>query len=75
MVTVLLAGLLGVLGTILGSILTTWTANQTAARSYNYSLMEARRQEYRSAVIRFTSALLAWRVAEMDRWFARHSRR
>jgi hypothetical protein len=72
MTTVLVAGLLGLSGTALGAVLTTWTARQTAARSDRRAWMEVRRQEYRSAVIRFATALLSYRVAEIKRWHARH---
>lgn len=72
MVTVLIAGLLGLLGTLLGAGLTTWTARQTAERSERHALQEARRQEFRAAVTRFATTLLSYRVAEIDRWHARH---
>jgi len=72
MATALAAGLLGVFGTVVGGVLTTWTARLTADRSARRAHEELRRQEYRSAVIRFASALGAYRVAEMDRWHARH---
>ena len=72
MATVLIAGLFGLVGTVLGTVLTTWTGRQAAERSHREALVETQRKEYRSAVIRFSSALLACRVAEMDRWHARN---
>ena len=72
MTTVLVAGLLGLFGTIVGGALATWTARQTADRSHRRAREELQRQEYRSAVIRFATALGAYRVAEMDRWHARN---
>jgi len=70
--TALIAGLLGILGTFVGALLTTWTTRQTADPSERRIREEARRQEYRSAVIRFATALMAYRLAETDRWFALH---
>ncbi len=72
MTTALTAGLLGLLGTVIGAVVTTWTARETAVRSDRRAWLEARRQEYRSAVTQFASALLSYRVAERDRWYARH---
>jgi hypothetical protein len=74
MATVLIGGLLGLIGTLLGAGLTTWTARQTAARSERSALREVRRQEFRAAVTRFATTLLTYRLAEMDRWHARHTR-
>jgi hypothetical protein len=68
----LTAGLLGLSGTVIGAVLTTWTARQTAARSDHRTWVEVRRQEYRSAVTHFAGALLSYREAERDRWRARH---
>lgn len=70
--TVLVAGLLGLFGTIVGAAVTTWTTRVTAHRAERQARDEARRQEFRSAVIRFAVALLAYRLAEMDRWFSLH---
>jgi gas vesicle protein len=61
-----LLGLLGLLGTVIGGVLTTWTARQTADRSERRAREELRRQEYRSSVIQFATALLAYRRAEID---------
>jgi hypothetical protein len=72
MATVLIGGLLGLLGTLLGAGLTTRTARQTAERSERHTRRETRRKEFRAAVIRFATTLLTYRVAEMDRWHARH---
>ena len=72
MAIALLAGLLGLVGTVVGSGLTTWTTRQTADRSHQRAREELQRQEYRSAVIRFATALGVYRTAEMDRWHARH---
>jgi hypothetical protein len=72
MPTALIAGLLGILGTFVGAMLTTWTARQTTDRSERRIREEARRQEYRSAVIRFATELMTYRLAEMDLWFALH---
>lgn len=72
MTAALTAGLLGLFGTVIGAMLTTWTVRQTAARSDRRAWVEARRQEYRSAVTQFARALLSYRVAELDRWVARH---
>jgi hypothetical protein len=71
MSTALVAGLLGLFGTVLGAGLTTWTMRQTAARSDERAWLENRRQEFRSAVTQFASALLVYRLAEGDRWAAR----
>jgi hypothetical protein len=72
MSTALAAGLLGLVGTIVGATLTTWTAHHTADRSAQHAREELRRQEERSAVIQFASALGIYRTAEIDRWHARH---
>ena len=72
MSTALVAGLLGLAGTLVGGALTTWTTRQTTDRSHQRAQEELQRQEYRSAVIRFATALGAYRTAEMDRWHARH---
>jgi hypothetical protein len=71
MSTALVAGLLGLVGTLLGAGLTTWTVRQTAARSDQRVWLETRREEFRSAVTQFASALLVYRLAEADRWGAR----
>jgi hypothetical protein len=70
--TALVAGLLGLFGTFLGAALTTYTTRETSNRSERRAREEARRQEFRSAVIRFATNLLAYRLAEMDYWFAIH---
>ena len=74
MSTALVAGLLGLFGTALGAGLTTWTTRQTAARSEQRAWLETRRQEFRSAVTQFASALLAYRLAMADHWVARRQR-
>jgi hypothetical protein len=66
------AGLFGLIGTAVGGVLTMWSARQVADRSDRRTWEERRRQEYRSAVRSFASALLSYRVAEMDYWHARH---
>jgi hypothetical protein len=53
-------------------VLTTWTARHTADRSAQHAREELRRQEYRSAVVQFATALRVYRAAEMDRWHAQH---
>lgn len=73
MTTALIAGLLGLVGTVVGGTLTTLTARQTADRSHQRAREELQWQEYRSAAIRFATALGTYRTAEMDRWHARHS--
>jgi hypothetical protein len=70
--TGLLAGLLGLFGAIVGAVLTMWTARQTADRSARLARGEVRRQECRSAVAQFATALGVYRTAEIDRWHARH---
>lgn len=72
MSTALVAGLLGLVGTALGAGLTTWTTRQTADRSEQRAWLETRRQEFRSAVTQFASALLAYRLAVADHWLAQH---
>lgn len=72
MTTALIAGLLGLVGTVVGAALSTWTARQTADRSNRHAREEQQRQEYRSAVVRFATAINANRTAEMDRWHAGH---
>jgi hypothetical protein len=72
MSTALIVGLFGLIGAVVGTALTTWTTRQTAARSAHQSWQETRRQEFRSAVTQFASALLAYRLAEADHWSARH---
>jgi hypothetical protein len=52
-----------------------WSARQVADRSDRRTWEERRRQEYRSAVRGFASALLSYRVAEMDYWHARRGGR
>jgi hypothetical protein len=69
----LTGGLLGLFGTVIGSVLTTWTAHQTAARSDHKAWVEVRRQEYRSAVTQLAGTLLSYREGERDRWLARHN--
>jgi hypothetical protein len=73
--TVLVAGLIGLVGTLIGGILTTWTTRVTTDRSHERAREELQRQEYRSAVIRFATAVGAYRTSEMDRWHARHGGR
>lgn len=72
MSTTLVAGLFGLVGTLIGGVLTIWTARVTADRSQQRAREEQQRQEYRSAVIEFATALGAYRQAELDRWYARH---
>lgn len=72
MATALVARLLGLFGTFLGAALTTYTTRETSNRSERRAREEARHQEFRSAVIRFATNLLAYRLAEMDYWFAIH---
>ena len=70
MATALVAGLLGLFGTIVGAVLTTSATRQANDRSDRRAREERLRQEYRSAVTRFAAALGAYRVAEMDLWHA-----
>jgi len=70
--TALITGLIGLFGAVLGTALTTWTTRQTAARSDRRAWLETQRQEFLSAVTRFASALLAYRLAEADFWRAHH---
>jgi hypothetical protein len=70
--TALVAGLLGVFGTVVGGVLTTWTGRQAADRSARLAREELHRQECRSAVAQFATVLGVYRTAEMDRWHAKH---
>jgi hypothetical protein len=70
--TGLIAGLLGIFGTVVGGVLATWNARHTADRTAWRAREELRRQEFRSAIVQFAAALLVYRTAEMDRWHARH---
>jgi len=71
MAVAIIAGLFGLFGTIIGATLATWTARQTADRSERRAWVEARRQEYRSVVIRFASAVLDYRRAAAHYYNAR----
>lgn len=72
MSSALVGGLIGLLGIVLGTAMTTWTTRQTTARSDRQAWLETRRQEFRSAVTQFASALLAYRLAEGDYWTTHH---
>lgn len=68
--TVLVAGLFSLGGTALGAVLAILTARQAASRSERSARSEVLRQEYRSALVKFSAATLAYREAEIDRWHA-----
>jgi hypothetical protein len=68
--TVLVAGLFSLGGTALGAVLAICTARQTAVRSEHSARAEVLRQDYRTALVRFSAATLAYREAEIDRWHA-----
>jgi hypothetical protein len=68
--TVLVAGLFSLGGTALGAVLAIWTARGTAARSERSARVEVLRQDYRTALVRFSAATLAYRESEIDRWHA-----
>lgn len=68
--TVLVAGLFSLGGAALGAVLTIFTAGQAASRSERSTRSEVMRQEYRSALVRFSAATLAYRESEIDRWHA-----
>jgi hypothetical protein len=69
--TVLVAGLFSLGGTALGAALAILTARQAAARSERSTRSDVLRQEYRSALVKFSAATLAYRESEIDRWHAR----
>ena len=66
----LIAGVLGLLGTVVGAVLGAWTARQAADRTARYSREETRRKEYRSAVVRFADQMIKYRLAEVKLWHA-----
>jgi hypothetical protein len=68
---VLVAGLFSLGGTVLGGALTIFAARQAAHRSERSARTEGTRQEYRSALVKFAAATLAYRESEIDRWHAR----
>jgi hypothetical protein len=73
MIVAIIAGLFGLFRTIIGAGLTTWTAKQTADRSESRAREEARRQEFRSVVVRFSSILLDHRRAVANYYNNRES--
>jgi hypothetical protein len=71
MTTAVVAGILGVVGTLLGSVTAFWGARVSAERADRRALGLVARGEYRSAVVQFASAALAYQQAAMDRWLSR----
>lgn len=69
--TILIAGFFSLGGTTLGAVLALITARQVALRSEHSARSEVKRQEYRSALVNFSAATLAYRESEIDRWHAR----
>jgi hypothetical protein len=72
---VIVAGLIGVLGTCVGSFVTVWASNQNEERAAKQARDTSYRNEYREAVARFGTALLAYRLTELDLWFSRRGGR
>ncbi len=72
MVTAIAAGVLGLVGTALGTVLSMWVSDRSSARSERVARDNVVRHEFREAVVRFAAAVIAYRLAEVDRW---HSQR
>jgi hypothetical protein len=75
MTTALVAGVFGLLGTVLGSVIAIRAARENADRVDRRAREVIVRGEYRSSVVSFASAVLEYQLAEMDRWHARRGGR
>lgn len=72
LITVIVAGALGVVATIMGGTLTSRTSAQSLRRSTEFAREDARLRELRAAITEFCTATMIYRGAELDRWEARH---
>ena len=72
LITVVVAGLLGVAATVAGGVLTARTSAQVQDRAERLALEERYHLELRSAITEFCTAIMIYRGAEVDRWKANH---
>jgi hypothetical protein len=72
--TVLVAGVLGIVGTLLGVRASSSAAAAQSARTAELAERGALRQELRSAVAEYCAAIAVYRSAELNRWDARAAR-
>jgi uncharacterized small protein (DUF1192 family) len=70
MTAALVAGAFGLLGTVLGFVITIRAARENADRADKRAHAALIRDEFRLAVVEFASAALTSLTAEMDRWHA-----
>lgn len=72
LITVVVAGALGVAATVTGGFLTSRTSAQSQRRGVQFAREEAYLREFRAAITEFCTATMIYRGAELDRWEARH---
>jgi hypothetical protein len=72
LITVVVAGLLGMAATVAGGVLTARTSAQAQGRTERLALEERYHLELRSAITEFCTAIMIYRGAELDRWEANH---
>jgi hypothetical protein len=64
----LVAGAFGLLGAVLGALITLLVSRQNAKQAKELLL----RNEFRTAVVEYASAVITFQKTEMDRWHATH---
>jgi hypothetical protein len=72
LLTVVVSGLLVVVATVAGGVLTARTSTHAQGRAERLALEERYHHELRSAITEFCTAIMIYRGAELDRWEANH---
>jgi len=68
MTIALVAGLIGVSGTVIGSLLAMWAAARSEDRVERRAREAAMREELKGALISYCSAIVTFLAAGLDRW-------